>query len=172
MRVIEGMFRRIPTADRKIETTAIGDAVVHQHDFLVMRAPDRRAIIETEPNLGRFQIERKARKELAFERIDYRIIPEQKMNDEFRAACNERREKRRELDRQPIIRRSAFTHETRVAVQIPTDDEYRMPRRDHRFAQGPEERCGIDQNRRPVRTLYAPDIPARLQDCRRYGALV
>ena len=129
MRIVEGMLRRVPTTNGQIEPARKGDRIVGDDDFLVLRTPKRRLVIETELDLVRRRpVERQLRKQLALERIEHRIIPEQQPDRELGATLDQRGQKFRERDGIAIVGLPALADQPGAAVDVPADNQDRMAR--------------------------------------------
>ena len=86
------VLRRIPPAYRQIETAAESKRIVYHDNLLMMRTAQRHMTIETEIDIGRrIPAKRDGRQEFALHRVDDGVVPQEKLDLEFRLFTSERR---------------------------------------------------------------------------------
>ncbi len=130
--------RDVPAAHGQVDAAAVRDVVIDDHELLVMRRADRQVTVEQNLDPLRFAMaEDEARKELAVHRVEDRVVPQQNLDREIRAALQQPFEQLADLDRRAVGGpRVAF--QPRAAVQLPAQNEDRALRGEQRRAEGLE----------------------------------
>ena len=94
----------IPAPDCQIDSAAKCDRVINDDDFLMMRSAKRQDIIQADLDLtGGFPVKIERGDRLPLQRIDDRIIPQQKIYGQLGALFDKRCQKRPQLQWQPVI---------------------------------------------------------------------
>ena len=148
--------RDVPAAHGQVDSAAVRDVVIDDHEFLVMRRADRQVTVEQNLDPLRFAMaEDEARKELAVHRVEDRVVPQQNLDLELRAALQQPFEQLADLDRRAVGGpRVAF--QPRAAVQLPAQNEDRALRGEQGRAEGLEIVCRVDENGRACGVRAAP----------------
>ena len=82
--------RDVPAAHGQVDAAAVRDVVIDDDELLVMRRADRQVAVEQDLDALRYaRAEDQARKELAVHRVEDRVIPQQNLDLELRAALQQ-----------------------------------------------------------------------------------
>ena len=167
------MLRRVPAADRQIETTREGEASVDDDDLLVLGGAWGHLVVQAEGDARRrLPLQSSERKRLTLGGIQERVIPKQKSHLEFRPPSHERAKKRAELCRKGIVGFTTFAYEPGATVDVPSHDQNGVVGLKGSLSHGAEERGRVDEHREPPSALNAPDVTAWTKNCHGHLLLI
>ena len=173
IRVIDGMLRRVPPADRQVQTAAEGHGVVDDNEFLMMAGAQRQLVVEADGDLfRRGPVQGDRRKSLALQCVDDGIVPQQKMNAQLRALRDQFGEEGAEQVGPPVVGLAGKADQSCSAVDVPADDNNRSPSPRQRLPQGAIIGCRIDQDCGPFGLLQPPARYAGLEDWQCHAARI
>ena len=163
------MLGRVPPPLGDVEPADERNRIVDDDDLLVMRRINRVSRIEPERKTAvRAPIELVYRQPFALEGIKHREIPAQSVDAQRLLAPHQRVEKIAELLGQSVT--GTVRDENSTAVDVPGDDEDRMPSAREDVAQRAVIRIPVDEEAQSPRALEPPASPRRHEE-RRGGSI-
>ena len=157
--VVRQVCRRVPPPLAQVHSSRECDAIIYDHELLVLRRADRVLPIQGKMHavVGR-PLQSVVRKELPFHRVDHREVPAEDINLEVRVLLGQRIEQSAQCLRETIV--GPVAHEPKLAVDIPTKHEDRMARETDRFSKRAEVVLAIDD---PCRAVHRSELPTILR---------
>jgi hypothetical protein len=139
--------------------------IVDDDDLLMVRAADRMVVVEAESDLTRHApAEPPPRQRIALEGVERRVVPDQNVAAQLRAAADDVGEQRVEPRRRTRRRRGRVGQQVEIGLDVPPDDEDRMTGLEHRVAHPAEVVGGVLDAAEAIGAVHAPAIASRLDD--------
>lgn len=153
----------VPAVGRDVDAAGEGQAVVDDHDLLVVRAADRVVGVHGHPQpVGSPPVEQHDRRQPAAERADDAVVPDQDADLELRVGADGLLQHPAQLVRPPsVLPPSAGPARVHPdpRVEVPADEQHPTLGAQHRAPQHGEVVGRVHEHRVPLGTL---DPPARL----------
>jgi len=162
--IVRYMLGRVPPVDRQIDPADKGDAVVNQHDLLMMSAVDGIVVVEPQGNTRMILPWRaKQQRNRRSRGMDGRETPDEDSDLELGLLLDQRAQQVPEGERVFFL---PLAPQTNARIEIPSEDDDRAPRSAERSFKAHKVVGGIDEHRSPSRGPHPEAIAARLQDTR------
>ena len=157
VRIISAVAARIPTHPGQVVTADEGDGIVDNDDLLMMGCTDRVLIVETErqPPM-RTPVKFEDRQPFALHRVEHGEIPREHVAAQFPPRRNDGVQEIAKRFGQPVA--GAARGEPHPAVDIPAQDEERVPRLREGRAHDSEVLLAIDKKGDSCRAFDPPAI--------------
>ena len=162
-RVVGQVLRAVPAAVRRVEPPCERDAVVDDHDLLMLARAERMVIVEAQlQSAVMLELEPVDRQPLPLERVQHRPVPVQHAHLQASPPAHERVQEIAEFGRKPVV--LAVPEQAQSRVDVPGENQHGAPRLTQRRTQGREVRVAVDQEREPRGSRDAPTVLARPEE--------